>query len=81
MSRITKRITAWVTVAVCGTLTACTVPGLTAVPRGCPIAVSTHGHTHWDTLPSGDAARFAPGDTRVCTNGTWVRVTGYGTAR
>jgi hypothetical protein len=28
-------------------------------------------------LPSGDVAR-AGGTERVCTDGTWVRVTGYG---
>jgi hypothetical protein len=29
-------------------------------------------------LPSGDAAHFTDGTTRVCTDGTWVKVTRYG---
>jgi hypothetical protein len=30
------------------------------------------------TLPSGDAARFNDGIERVCTDGAWVQVAGYG---
>lgn len=33
---------------------------------------------HNAIVPAGDAARFNDGVTRVCTDGTWVHVTGYG---
>jgi len=53
-------------------------------PRPCYVMNGDRGpetgtaQQHDATLPSGDAGTFSDGVTRVCTDGTWVKVTGYG---
>ena len=64
-----------------------TVPAAQNAPRVCYVMNGDQGPEtgtlaqHNATSPSGDAGQFNDGIERVCTDGTWVPVRDYGTAR
>jgi hypothetical protein len=53
------------------------VAGIIAITDSLPYAGSSPAACHSPDLPSGDAMRTGTAE-RVCTDGTWVHVSGYG---